>query len=155
MLRYAPAHEVRNYLESIDGALLQKSQTHARFLIHEFPAWARAIEACSGRGFAGWRAIARLDMQHAAMLAMLAVLAVVIDRFPALSRRLDLLIDGWAANAARRDMLLELHAEYARQHPDQARQLRRDGLEGLEQRRLLRPLHGIDELLARAARLAA
>lgn len=151
MLRYAPPWRVRSYIEAADAALLDRSRAHARFLIYEIPAFARGLEAGGGRGFGGWRFLARLVPRQAAMLG---TIAVVLDRYPALFRRFDLLIEGISPLAERRDVLLELAAEYARQHPDQSALLRRHGLYGLVTRGLARRLDGVDELLARAEAVA-
>jgi hypothetical protein len=108
------------------------------------------LEARYGLGFGGLRPIARLDDRHAETLS---IIAVVIDRFPGLSRRLDLLIEGLEPHREGRDVWLALSDAYMHENPDQAREVRRYGMEGLLARGKLRRMAGSAELLDRAAAL--
>lgn len=152
MLRYANPSMVRDYIDGADQETLDRSQAHARFLIYELPEFVRGLEAREGSGFGGMGFIARLGPQDAALLGCIAV---VVDSFRAMSRRLDSLIEGLGPQAERRDVSLQLASAYTAQHPDQAGLLRRHGLDGLAERGLARPLEGVDELLARVEALLA
>ena len=151
MSRHAHPSRVRHYIRCLPAEELDRTRRHAGYLAYELPAFARAFEVRFGAGFAGLRALAMLTTRHAEIPA---AVAVVVDRFPSLSRRLDLLIDGLAPQRQRRDALLAIAQAYASEHPDQRAALRRYGLDGLLERGQLRRLSGHDELLRRAERLA-
>lgn len=151
MSRQAHPSSVRDYIRRLPARRLDRTRRHARYLAYELPAFARAFEVRYGVGFAGLRALAMLTTRNAEIPA---AVAVVVDRFPSLSRRLDLLIDGLAPYRQRRDALLAIADAYASEHPDQRAALRRYGLDGLLRRGRLRQLRGHQELLARAERLA-
>jgi len=151
MSRQAHPSRVRDYIRRLPSDELDQTRRHARYLAYELPAFARAFEVRFGAGFAGFRVLAMLTTRNAEIPA---AVAVVVDRFPSLARRLDLLIGGLAPQRERRDALLAIAEAYLLEHPDQRAALRRYGLDGLRQRGRLRPLSGHHELLARAERLA-
>lgn len=149
--RQAHPSRVRDYIRRLPSEELDQTRSHARYLTYELPAFARAFEVWFGRGFAGFRVLAMLTTRNAEIPALVAV---VVDRFPSLSRRLDLLMDGLAPYRQRRDAVLAIADAYASEHPDQRAALRRYGLDGLLRRGRLRRLNGHQELLARAEKLA-
>lgn len=151
MTREAHPSRVRQYVRDLPDDQLDRTRLHAKYLVYELPAFARALEVRFGVGFAGLRALALLTTRHAAIPA---AVAVVVDRFPSLSRRLDLLIEGLEPHRQRRDVLLALADAYAAEHPDQRDALRRHGLDGLMRRGALRPLRRHEKLLAGAETLA-
>jgi hypothetical protein len=150
MSRQAHPSRVRHYIRRLPSEELDRTRRHARYLAYELPAFARAFEVRFGAGFAGLRALAMLTTRNAEIPA---AVAVVVDRFPSLSGRLDLLIEGLAPHQQRRDALLAIADAYASEHPDQRAALSRYGLDGLLRRGRLRRLRGHRELLARAEQL--
>ena len=151
MVRFAPPTKVRQYISTLEPADLDRSRAHARYVIYELPAFARLVETRFGRGFAGFRLVAQFGPTNAEALA---AAAVALGRFRPLARRFDLLIAGMEPFRERRDVLLAIGAEYERQHPDQRQAFRKAGLDGLLEAGVLRPLDGVDALLATAERLA-
>ena len=150
MLRYAPPWSAKAYIKAADRQLLDRSLAHARFLIYDFPALCRALEARRGRGFGGLHWLGKLGPRHATVVG---AVTVVIDSFPAMSARLDALIDGVGPTVALGRMLSDLADEYRKQYPDHRQLLDRVGLEGLAVQGVARPLTGVDDLLARAEAL--
>lgn len=121
----------RAYLAGLDSAGLAESRTHARFLMHELPEFARGIEALLGRGFGGLRWFARMLPRDAPMMALAAVL---VGRDPRLVANLDAMIASLASIRDSMRLAIDLAAEYADRHPDQRAALRRYGLQGLADR---------------------
>lgn len=148
LMRYGKPLSVRRYINALGEEQLEASRAHVRFAVHCLPVLAQAMEARRGVGFAGWRIIAQFGARHAAMLG---AVVLTLDRWPALYRRFDQLIEGLTPHVERCQLTVELANEYRRQHRDQARDLRKHGLDGLLARGAARPLTGAEELLDRAA----
>ena len=143
--RYASAAQIRRYLRPLAPERLQASREHARYLIYDLPDMARAMEALNGRGFGGWRWMALAGPRQAPILALIAV---VVDRYPSLRRRLDELCASLEPLRGKTAALAALASAYEQQHPDQKRALRRNGLLGLEERQELRTIEGVEAIVA-------
>lgn len=135
---------VRPIVQRLSAEDIAASREHAHFLIHDLPDVARGVEAMRGRGFAGFHALALLGLEDAPLLALAAVVA---DRYPSTRRRLSELAEGLGPLAPQARLLQQVVSVYPRQHPDQRHALRRDGLQGLFERGTLRRLNDVDELL--------